>query len=394
MKKQIFLLVVFSALGYSQSLEYYFGILKKNNPLLSMKKSAILIDREKTALSNTFENPTLSLGANDLLLDNFSKRDIEPMQTQYLSISQKFPTNGKLKLKTNISKSEERVSKLLYKDLILKLESSLAFEIFNQEILKRKLSLIDRYIKNVKKLEKLHIEHLSISQVPQIKIERTKLLKKQLYIKKNILKKMLSTSKYKIEKLLYTKLTTKISLKLNKNTNYYLNSHPLLLAYKEKIKGANEELKLKRASRIPDAKLSVGYFQRQNRSDYLSVGVALALPIRGREEKNINISMQKLSIAKDEYKDIKKSFKAQVSILKEELKEAKKNYYLVKNSLLPTQKEIGKLLENDIYTKNISTSEITENLNSQIQLELQAYDFLKDYFTAYSKLIYFMGGVK
>ncbi len=78
MKKKTLTLLFLSTLGFSQSLDSYFEILKQNNPTLKSLKNNIYIDKQKTKLSSTWQNPNLSLGANDLLLDNFSKRDIEP----------------------------------------------------------------------------------------------------------------------------------------------------------------------------------------------------------------------------------------------------------------------------------------------------------------------------
>ncbi len=394
MKKEALAILFLSTLGFSQSLDSYFEILKQNNPTLKSLKNSIYIDRQKTKLSSTWENPNLSLGVNDLLLDDFSKRNIEPMQTQSLSLSQKIPTNSKLSISESISKTKEAISKELYKDGVLKLESSLAFEIYNYQILKKKIALYNRYIKNIKKINSIHLEHLSISQVPQTKIEETNIVKNQLLIKRNILKRELKTTKFKIQKLLFTKpKSISISLNMRKNISIDIYSHPLIKAYKLKQRKAYQNLKLKRAKKVPDVKLKVGYFQREDRSDYLSVGLSLPLPVRGREESDIQIALRELDNTKLALKDIKNSFSQEVSIYKEQLKEAKKNYYLIKNTLLPNQKEIGKLLENEVYTKNKSTTSLVQNLNSIIALELQALEQQKEYFLAYSKLIYFMGRI-
>ncbi len=394
MKKEVLAVLFLLTLGFSQSLDSYFEILKQNNPTLKSLKNSIYIDRQKTKLSSTWENPNLSIGVNDLLLDNFSKRNIEPMQTQSIILSQKIPTNSKLNIAESISKTKEAISKELYKDSVLKLESSLAFEIYNYQILKKKIALYSKYIKNIGYIKSIYIKQISTLKLPIIKIKEIEILKNQFVIKRNILKRELKTVKFKIQKLLFTKTKTiSTSLSMKKNISLDINSHPLIKAYKLKQKKAYQNLKLKRAKKIPDIKLKVGYFQREGRNDYLSVGVSIALPIRGREESDIQIALRELDNTKLALKDIKNSFSQEVSIYKEQLKEAKKNYYLIKNTLLPNQKEIGKLLENEIYTQNKSTTSLVQNLNSIIALELQALEQQKEYFFAYSKLIYFMGRI-
>jgi len=393
MRKKILLLAITSVLGYSQSLQYYFEKLE-SNPLLKKQENLIQIAKQKSELSSTWENPNLMIGANDLLIDDFARRDIEPMQTQFVAISQKIPTNGKLSIKKCISKSEEKISALLYEDRLLRLKSSLAFEIFNLEILKKELSLYARYIKNIKKIESLLLSHILSSNGTQTDLQRLKILKGRWRIKRDRLKRSIKVSRLKIKKLIYEDISyPNVSLTMMENPLLSLDTHPLILAYKLKIKKDSNSLELQKAKKMPDLKVSLGYFQREDRKDYLSASLSLPLPVRGREERDISIATLELQNQKEELEDLKNSFVSESKILQEELKEAKRSYKKIKRVLIPSQKKIGRLIEKDIFSKSSSSADLIDNLNNTVSLELESLGVLKEYFRAYSKLIYFSGGV-
>jgi len=393
MIRSIITVGVITTLGYSQSMNNYYKILRNNNLVLKNSKALISINKEKTKLTKSWDNPVFSIGVNDLLLNkNFLNRDIEAMQTQYISLSQKIPTNNKLGIKASISRSEELISKLIYKDIYLKFKSSLAFEIYKYAILKRKYALINSYIANVSSITKLHTQHLATSKMSEVNIQKSKLLFSQLKIKKGLLKQKLTTTKYKIEKILYKRVKNiSIKLSMKHKTKVNLNKHPLIKAYKEKILQAKKVVAFERANKIPDIKLSIAYNNRIKRGDYLSLKLSMPLPIRGREDKKINIASIKLKQVKNELYTLKNNYKQEIKIYKALMAQAKKNYLTIKNRLIPTQKKIGKLYENELYTKNRSSFSMLENLNSIISLEIQALDEMQNYFNAYSKLIYFKG---
>ena len=116
MIRSIITVGLLTTLGSSQSMNHYYKMLKNNNLVLKNSKALISINKQKSKLSNTWDNPVFSVGVNDLLLNkNFLSRDVEAMQTQYISLSQKIPTNNKLGIKASISRSEELISKLIYK---------------------------------------------------------------------------------------------------------------------------------------------------------------------------------------------------------------------------------------------------------------------------------------
>ncbi|BCD62295.1 hypothetical protein NitYY0826_C1171 [Nitratiruptor sp. YY08-26] len=58
--------------------------------------------------AKNWENPTLQFAVNDLRLDAPFLRDLEPMQTQQISITQKIPTLGKKSSMQNWSNKKSK----------------------------------------------------------------------------------------------------------------------------------------------------------------------------------------------------------------------------------------------------------------------------------------------
>lgn len=392
MLKQIYFITLLSTLTYAQSLEGLFKILEKKNLILKNRSDTTLIKNQEIDLASKWDNPILGVGANDFLLDNFDKRDLEPMQTHFITLSQKIPTNGKLSIKENISKTQKEISDYLYKDTLLKQKSTLIKYVYTYSIIKEKLKLLNRYINNVKKIKKLHSSHLSIGKMTQQSIEKSNILEKKLFIKRRKLMLLKKTTIFKIQKLLFRKISTiKTSLKMNKKITQNIANHPLLKAYKKKITNSNQNLILKRADKTPDIKLQVGYFQRESRSDYLSFNLAMPLPIRGSEENKIAIATLKQAQAIRELKTLKNNFKQELSIYNSIMKEAKSNFLVIKTELIPSQNFLIKLINQEQFTKDASSTNLLKSINALIMLELEALDEKKIYFNAYSKLYYLQG---
>ena len=80
----------------AQSLDNILELIDKNNSLIKQQQYNIKVSKTAAELSNSWQNPVIGFGLNDINLDTPKSRDLEPMQTQYISYSQVIPTNGKL----------------------------------------------------------------------------------------------------------------------------------------------------------------------------------------------------------------------------------------------------------------------------------------------------------
>lgn len=369
-------------------------IVKRNSKDLSVVEQKIKMAKENMKLVTKWDNSILGLGINDIHLNNMTSRDLEAMQSQYISLSQIIPTNGKLAIKENIERKGSEVYRLLLKDKILRIESILREYLSKRMITLKKLKLINSYLTNISKLKNLYKELAKTDVKNHTKYVNSNILYSKLLIKKNNLKSQLKIIKLQIEKILYKKIY-KISFRLKaplrvKRIN--ILHHPFILSKQESINREKYNIKLQYAKKIPDMKLNGGYFNRVNRNDYLSLSLSMPLTINGREKINIQkakiLKMQKY----DELEISKNSFRSEIKILREIMKSSYKNYKMIKSQILPQKKHIKEMLNSDILSKDIGSDSVVNSVNDVIKEELLGLNELDRYYNAYSKLTYFKGG--
>lgn len=389
---KVLLALSLTTVVYGQSLETLLEKVKVQNLLLAQSQERIMIGTEEAELADIWDNPSLTIGANDLLIDDITARDREPMQTHFVTLSQKIPTAGKNDLKKSVALVERDISDASYHDSLSKVLSQVSGFAYQVAIIDKKLALIGKYQRNVRRLKHLETKRLEVGKSTQSTVEKSKILAKKLVIKR---RKLLTTKRallYKVEQVAYEKVFhIDVPLVMDKSIEIDLSKHPIMIATTLGVKKAKEKLKLQRAAKIPDVKLGVGYFQREDRSDYLALNVGFSLPVRGKEERKIKIALLKESQARTLLKSHAFTLGREVDILKELMADSLANYRLIKKEILPKQRYIYKLLEKDIFTKNASATQLLQNLNESIMLELEAYGEMESYFAAYSRLIYFQG---
>jgi outer membrane protein TolC len=388
------MLLFFAPLAYAQSLESLLEALPKQNLSLVQGRDAIMIEDTQLDVSDSWENPYLTVGANDLLVDDILARDKEPMQTQYVTLSQKIPIGGKKSLQKSIALVDRELAHLAYHDKLLSLQSRVSRLGYRVAIIDEKRALIEAYQKSVQKLKRLHTKRYEVGKSSLSAIEKTKILSKKLRIKADKLTTMKQRFLYQLEQLTYQDVSSvEVALVMDKKIQTDIRLHPRLKMADLKTQKAKESLKLKRAQTTPDMKLGLGYFQREDRGDYLSVNIGMALPIWGKEQSGVDVALLKQNQAKSSLKSLTFTMQKEVENLRSLMADSMQSYTIIKEEILPKQRFIHKLLNREIFTKDSSTQLLYENLNEMILLEFEAFDEMESYFDAYAELLYFKGEI-
>ena len=82
------ILLSFALLCYGDGLNESVIKAYQNSPKIQKIQNEISYLSDDIKLSRVFDNPTLKIGVNDVLLNKPLDRNLEPMQTQYIAISQ------------------------------------------------------------------------------------------------------------------------------------------------------------------------------------------------------------------------------------------------------------------------------------------------------------------
>ena len=392
MMKKLFAPLFFATLLPADSLETLLEKLQNQNLQLQESREHILIAKEQTDLVQSWENPRLGIGANDLLLDDLAARDREPMQTHFVTLSQKIPTGGKIALRREVATLQTQEARLRYMTQMRKLRSMLLRYAFKTAIVERKIDSIENYRQNIIKLRHLHRKRFSVGMGSQRLIEESSISLERLSIKKAKLITQKANLLDQIAQLLYEDISSvEVDLDINRHIETDIENHPQLQMANVKLQQAKERLRLARAKQIPDVTLGVGYYQRNGRSDYLSVHANIPLPVRGREEKEIKVAQLQISQKQKQHKALRFTLTKKAEQLHRTLLDARKSYKEIREKIIPKKHYIQKLIGQEIFTKNTSSTDLIQNLNETVRLELDAYDELARYFDAYARLDYFSG---
>jgi len=371
-------------------------LLRKNNKILQVLSNKIDISKQDETIKAKWQNPTINLGANDLLINDFANRNKEAMQTQFVTISQNIPIGSNKGISVQIAKKDTQLNKYALKYEILKLNSILLSYFYKIAIINKKLKLIHRYKKNIKEIRSTLLQQIK-RNTNQIETINSDIKIAMLDIKIQNLQFLRATTILNIKELL-NKQNIQIQAQLDrlKLTNIdgdaILKKHPYMLYFKEQIQKSKQNIKLQQSNRFKDIKLSVGYYQREQFDDYMAFNVAIALPIYNTEGKKINKSKIQYLKQKNKLKDIQNKFILQINTLRLTEKTSLANYKILNNKIIKLKKQIGKVLNSYSSIKSLSATKVIDNLNDIIEQELIALDELDKFYNAKAKLVYFTQG--
>lgn len=365
--------------------------IENNYDLKSIEKSLEIID-EDIKLATLWKNPTLTLGINDIHFDEPLTRDLEPMQGQFVGISQVIPMGEKLEIKEEIAKKDKKIVSLLLEEKKLKLKSKVYEVSYTILVLEKKLKLLNSYENNIKKIEKLSSALYKYGKASQNEILNSKIAFSNIQIQKQNLKNMIENLYLRLEQISYTKVTQiESSLNIEKIVlNMDIKNHPKILIEEEKVKKFNDISKLEIENEKSDIKVNLTYFNRDSKyKDYANISVNIPLAIYKTEKIKSLRAKLKSSELSSKLVDIKQSFKTETQVLENQINNSFLNYELIENSIIPLKTKMQKNIENYNSFDSIKPQATIKNLNELISYELKQLDLIKDYYTYYSKTKYY-----
>lgn len=370
---------------------------ENNYDLKSIDKS-IEVANHQISLSKKWQNPTLSLGLNDLWLNDLSSRDKEAMQASFIGLSQVIPTGSKLEIKEKIAQKDRNIQILNLEDKKLELESKVYEYVYTILLLEKKYNLLESYEQNIKKLEALFTSLYKYQKVTQNEILNSQISALDIGLQKQNLKNMIDNSYLKLEQITYTKID-KIdeNIDIKKINLLTINQeHPKFKTLEEMANKSKNMADLEAEKKIPDLMLNVAYFQRDSKfNDYVNVSVSFPLPIYDTENTARLQAKMNMNETNDRLEQLKHNFSMQGEILKNSLNSSYTNYNLIEEKIIPIKQKIQKNIETYNSFDKIKPQESIKNLNELISYETKAIDELQKYYEAYSALLYFTNkGIK
>lgn len=381
---------ILNAQNINSLIDYSF---KQNYNLKALEQS-IKSAKEQIELSSKWNNPNLSFGVNDIQFDDVSRRDLEPMQSAFIGISQVVPINDKLKTKEKIAKNDYEISKYLLEDKKLEYKSKIYEYVYYIKLVEKRLALYEEFKINTKNLEKLLTQLYTYNKASQVQILNTQILYENLKLKSQKLKTILNTINLKLEQITYKKIEDiDINLSVKEvKLSMAIDTHPMILLLEQASKKQDNISVLEKEKKNSDVKVSLSYFQRDSKyEDYVNVSLSIPLSIYGSEDLKAKKAKIKTLELNHKLQDTKMTFINKIKTYQSNINDSIKTINIIENNILPKFSHLQRVLEaynSNSFSKNIDSSSLIKNLNEIIKYKLQAIDEKEKYFTAIAKSMY------
>lgn len=365
--------------------------------LKSVEKS-IEVANHQISIAKKWQNPILSMGINDLWINDFSSRNKEAMQASFIGISQVIPTGDKLEIKEKIASKEKNIKFYDFEDKKLELESKINELVYNILLAEEKYRLLEEFEKNLEKLESLYGSLYKYQKATQNEILNSQISSLNINLEKQKLKTMIDNSYLKLEQITYLKIDhidEKIDIR-KVDLSVENEEHPKFKILEEGAKKSQDLANLEGAKKIPDVQFNVAYFQRDEKfNDYVNMSISIPLPIYNTENTARIEAKIDANEKSDKLEQLKHNFSIQTGMLKNSLNNSYENYQLIQKEIIPLKQKIQKNIENYNSFELIKPQESITNLNELITYETKALDELQKYYESYSQLLYFTNkGIK
>ncbi len=208
-----FVYVVFvSTLLYPQTLHSILKSALRSHPSLDSIRYSVRIADEKIKKSTLWKNPTLEVGLRDILISEPFDRSVEPMQSNFISITQQIPTSDKLR----VQKSIQIVKKSMLMDDLdeakCRLVKEIKLSVYTIDEYKQRIAIVKKYIALTRENIKLYNDYIAIDSMSHTQGVQAELMLSTLKIKEQQYRAIL-LSQMKRLKYLAEKKISSVSLK-------------------------------------------------------------------------------------------------------------------------------------------------------------------------------------
>jgi outer membrane protein TolC len=385
-------LLVVALAGYAWAQSELLSLAYSHNHELKVLDTEIQALEKEVDISKIWENPMLSLGVNDIFLNEPLKRNQE-MQNEAISLSQKIPLGGKLDIKESIALQDVAIKKLELQTKKLEMQQEIATLEQTYVRITQDLALVAKYEKILEDLKNAHLAYNTTSAHYVDTLNNT-ILQKNLSIEKKTLLKEKASLERKLESILATsmpELQAKEGL-----LNYGLSDEEKRLEKAPKLQLQNLQsakellnLRYEKATKIPDVTISLGYNRRQGRDDYAFLGFEIPLPIYGKE--NLSIRKAKLTHSASE-QSVLNTQKQLLFELKDELlnKELQYDKIALSKEVLHENKKMYEVLQSTALSQNDALlsllNVLTQMLEAQKQINANTFAYNESIIKIYTLL--------
>lgn len=348
MLRTILILLLLVSTSLSKNLDEIVSYALDSHNSLKVIETRLSIVDDSVELTKNFTNPIVSFTVSDIQLDDISNRSLEPMQFTSLSFKQKVPYFGKRAAKKALAKAKKDVVYGSLKEAKVALVKKIKLTAYTIWEYEQKLHVTDKKIDLIKQSIELYSAYSSSGSGAMMDVTNSKLRLLEFEISKTKIKSTMM-SLFKSLSYLSSQNITFLNLHVEigelKTFNEYLIDLEDNHSYKKelaKVKEKNSLVKVRDLDLKVDPFVSVGYFYREDRKDYVSLSVGAALPIYGSETTKSQQARKELLLANVRSSDMYEKLSAELAESYAKLKSSYEVYKIIDERSIA---EIGHMSE-------------------------------------------------
>ncbi len=357
----------------------YNKFLHKNAKIASLQAQIESL-RAQAKASARWDNPILYVGYNNADVFNFFILDSSFMQSISVGISQKFDVNAKRHTQAQVL-DLERQKKLLE---LQKLKQEIAIGVLTNAIQvyqnTQKLALLKEALNN---LENLLYNAQHASSPDLVTIAKIEVLKSQLEIKQNDLQDALEDNKINISELTFDQ-SDLLSLapqnmaldNAQELQNIMASNYDIKIARLQDAQ-ARKNITLAKKSFLEDINVTANYLFRQRIFDMFTIGVAIPLPIYGKQSNTLQQRKQEHLVALNNIDNTINQVRHRAKKLFKKMAQLQKNLSSIE-TILKASGRIVRIYEKNLIAANGDYNTYYNAFNDEINIKLSKIDTLSE----------------
>ncbi len=368
------------------------------HPDLRLADARVQSAREDAKLQGLLSDPVLSLGVNDILVTDPAARDREPMQTQSLQLSQKFPLSRRLGHAEKRGEARASLEAFVLEKRRLELAYEVRKNAYTWLKLRDESAILNEYVKVFEELERIHTlyntessTHYEAALESRVKEGSVRMRLSETKAAKTAAKAALTAlmageTVVSVEGNLAPEALPELARFLER-----LKTAPMVQIAARKAEAAEQGALSAQSARIPDLSVSLGYYQREAFDDYLAVGFSLPLNnLYGRAEGEEAKAKQEFSAAKAEEESLIDDLTAKVTALHATLASLKEQQK-IQNEVLRAQQAILDGLDSRVQSRQAPLKSRYEVQAKLLESRLKLIELQYKYRLGYAGLIQLTG---
>lgn len=349
--KPLYSFLLLSLILQAQTLQEVIDYSLQNNYQLQiLQEESAIIDRQAD-IESTWDDPILKAGINDVQFKKPLSRDLEAMQNQFVALSQTIPLSNRIEIASDIEREKQKVVEQKKEVLRVNIAFGIRKAFIEVKNSRENLKVLDGYISFLQTPLSLIVNLSAVEKNSVEKYIKTQLLQQNYKLQRENWLERIAIAKERIEligNLKVDNFSDEVALK-----SYHLYSKDELLmqleAQSPELKMvlalkdvATKGIELAKAKEQADITVTGGYYQRDDRNDYLSFSVSMPLFIHDKQENRKVQAMKKANIQNISYSRTKVQLEQGLKITLHQLRALYQELSILEES----NKKIDQLIAN------------------------------------------------